>query len=28
LAEKATREMKQLLDDSIRKGIAQPESPE
>jgi beta-lactamase regulating signal transducer with metallopeptidase domain len=28
LAEKATREMKQLLDDSIKKGIAQPESPE
>jgi len=28
LAEKATREMKQLLDDSIKKGIAQPEDPE
>jgi bla regulator protein BlaR1 len=28
LAEKATREMKQLLDDAIKKGIAQPEGPE
>jgi len=28
LAEKASREMKQLLDDAIKKGIARPESPE
>jgi beta-lactamase regulating signal transducer with metallopeptidase domain len=28
LAQKATREMKQLLDDAIKKGIAQPESQE
>jgi hypothetical protein len=28
LAEKATREMKQLLDDAIKKGVAQPESEE
>jgi hypothetical protein len=28
LAEKASREMKQLLDDAIQKGTAQPESPE
>jgi hypothetical protein len=28
LAQKATREMKQLLDDAIKKGVAQPESPE
>jgi len=28
LAEKAIREMKQLLDDAIKKGTAQPESPE
>ena len=28
LAQKATREMKQLLDDAIKKGVAQPESQE
>ena len=28
LAEKATREMKQLLDDSIKNGTAKPERPE
>jgi peptidoglycan hydrolase CwlO-like protein len=28
LAEKATREMKQLLDDSLKNGTAQPEGPE
>lgn len=28
LAEKAIREMKQLLDDAIKKGTAQPENPE
>lgn len=28
LAEKASRDMKELLDDAIKKGVAQPESPE
>lgn len=28
LAEKASRDMKELLDDAIKKGIAQPESPQ
>jgi beta-lactamase regulating signal transducer with metallopeptidase domain len=28
LAEKASRDMKELLDDAIKKGVAQPENPE